>query len=143
MCRIRERDEALWQLLPLFIASSCLLRLSSLVNSRHRGSRTSSTTVCRNPGRKALPSGQSGCWRLSDGNFHGVLFAGLSSYSSVLNCRKGKGKAIPLQAWADPEGSRRFRLPDFMTTAHEGGKVVSPTYQPPLRPGNIPGTHFC
>jgi hypothetical protein len=26
---------------------------------------------------------------------------------------KGKGKAIPLQAWTDPEGSRRFRLPDF------------------------------
>jgi len=28
---------------------------------------------------------------------------------------KGKGKAIPLQAWADPEGSRRLRLPDFKT----------------------------
>jgi hypothetical protein len=27
--------------------------------------------------------------------------------------------------------------------AHEGGKVVSPTYWPPLPPGNIPGTHFC
>ena len=27
----------------------------------------------------------------------------------------GKGKAIPLQAWTGPEGSRRFRLPDFKT----------------------------
>jgi hypothetical protein len=27
---------------------------------------------------------------------------------------KGKGKAIPLQAWTVPEGSRRLRLPDFM-----------------------------
>jgi len=27
----------------------------------------------------------------------------------------GKGKAFPLQAWADPEGSRRFRLPDLKT----------------------------
>ena len=27
--------------------------------------------------------------------------------------------------------------------AHEGGKVVSPTYRPPLTPGKIPGTHFC
>jgi len=27
---------------------------------------------------------------------------------------KGKGKAIPLQAWTGPEGSRRLRLPDFM-----------------------------
>ena len=25
----------------------------------------------------------------------------------------------------------------------EGGKVVSPTHQPYLPPGNIPGTHFC
>ena len=25
--------------------------------------------------------------------------------------------------------------------AHKGGKVVSPTQQPPLPPGNIPGTH--
>jgi hypothetical protein len=28
---------------------------------------------------------------------------------------KGKGKAIPLQAWTGPEGSRRLRLPDSKT----------------------------
>jgi hypothetical protein len=28
---------------------------------------------------------------------------------------KGKGKAIPLQTWTGPEGSRRLRLPDFKT----------------------------
>jgi len=28
---------------------------------------------------------------------------------------KGKGKAIPLQVWTGPEGSRRLRLPDFKT----------------------------
>jgi len=28
---------------------------------------------------------------------------------------KGKGKAIPIQAWTGPEGSRRLRLPDFKT----------------------------
>jgi hypothetical protein len=28
---------------------------------------------------------------------------------------KGEGKAIPLQAWSGPEGSRRLRLPDFKT----------------------------
>jgi len=27
---------------------------------------------------------------------------------------KGKGKAIPLQAWTGPEVSMRLRLPDFM-----------------------------
>jgi hypothetical protein len=28
-----------------------------------------------------------------------------------------KGKAVPLQAWSGPEGSRKIRFPDFMTTA--------------------------
>jgi len=52
-------------------------------------------------------------------------------------------KAVPLQAWSDPEGSRKLRFPDFMTTAQDGGKVVSLTHGPPLPPGNAPGTHFC
>ena len=42
--------------------------------------------------------------------------------------------ATPLQAWRDPEGSRRFKLPDL---SHEGGKVVSPTHRPPLPPQEI------
>ena len=54
-----------------------------------------------------------------------------------------KGKAVPLQAWSDTEGSRKLRFPDFMTTAQDGGKVVSLTHRPPLPPGNAPGTHFC
>ena len=54
-----------------------------------------------------------------------------------------KGKAVPLKAWSDPEGSRNLRFPDFMTTAQDGGKVVSLTHRPPLPPGNTPGTHFC
>ena len=54
-----------------------------------------------------------------------------------------KGKAVPLQACRGPEGSRKLRFPDFMTTAQDGGKVVSLTHRPPLPPGNDPGTHFC
>jgi len=54
-----------------------------------------------------------------------------------------KGKAVPLQAWSGPEGSRKLRFPDFMTTAQGGGKVVSLTHRPPLPPENAPGTHFC
>ena len=38
---------------------------------------------------------------------------------------KCKGKAVPLQAWTGPEGSRNLRFPDFVTTAQDGGKVVS------------------
>ena len=51
-----------------------------------------------------------------------------------------KGKAVPLQAWSVPEGSRKLRFPDFMTTTQDGGKVVSLTHLPPLPPGNTPGT---
>jgi len=29
-----------------------------------------------------------------------------------------------------------------MTTAQDGGKVVSLTHRPPLPPRNTPGTHF-
>jgi len=54
-----------------------------------------------------------------------------------------KDKAVPLQAWSGPEGSRKSRFPDFMTTAQNSGKVVSLTHRPPLSPGKTPGTHFC
>jgi len=33
----------------------------------------------------------------------------------IKNTEKGKGTAIPLQAWTGPDGSRRMRLPDFKT----------------------------
>jgi len=47
---------------------------------------------------------------------------------------KGEGKAVPLQAWSGPEGSRKLRFPDFITTTQDGGKV-SLTHRPPLPPG--------
>jgi len=54
-----------------------------------------------------------------------------------------KGKAVPLQAWHGPEGSRKLRFPDFVTTAQDGSKVVSFMHWPPLPPENTRGTHFC
>jgi hypothetical protein len=59
-----------------------------------------------------------------------------------VHTKQVKGKAVPLQAWNGPQGSRKLRLPDFMTTAQDGGKVVSLTHRPPLPPGNTPGSHF-
>jgi len=39
-----------------------------------------------------------------------------ATYHSKGKCvGKCKGKAIPLQALTGPEGSRKLRLPDFMT----------------------------
>jgi hypothetical protein len=49
---------------------------------------------------------------------------------------KGKGKAVPLQTWSGPDCSRKLRLPDFLTTARDGGKDVSLTHQPHLLAGN-------
>jgi len=40
-------------------------------------------------------------------------------------------KAVPLQAWSGPEGSRKLRLPDFMTTAQDGGRLSA------LRTGHL------
>jgi hypothetical protein len=45
-----------------------------------------------------------------------------------------KGKAVPLQACSGPDGSSKLRFPDYMTTAQDGGKVVSLTRRPPLPP---------
>jgi len=53
-----------------------------------------------------------------------------------------KVKVVLLQVWSGPEGSRILRFPDFMTTAQDGGKVVSLMYRLSLPPGNAPGTHF-
>ena len=36
---------------------------------------------------------------------------------------KGKGKAVPLQDWGGPEGSRKLRFPDFVTAAQDDGRL--------------------
>jgi hypothetical protein len=61
----------------------------------------------------------------------------------IITTTNKNGKAVPLQAWSGPEGSRKLRFPDFMTTAQDSGKVVSLTHREPLPPGNTPGTYFC
>jgi len=42
-----------------------------------------------------------------------------------------KGKAVPLQAWTGPQGSRKLRFPDFMTAAQYGGTLSA------LRTGHL------
>jgi len=65
-----------------------------------------------------------------------------SNYSGWVKGR-GKGNAIPLQAWADPEGSRA-EVPTVQDNRNM--KVVrlsalrTDRLYPPV---NIPGTHFC
>jgi len=61
----------------------------------------------------------------------------------MFTASKGKGKAVPLQVWTGPEGSRKLRFPDFVKTVQDSGKVVSLMHRPTLPPGNTPGIHFC
>jgi hypothetical protein len=63
--------------------------------------------------------------------------------AAIYSNNKCTGKAVPSQTWSCPGGSRKLSIPDCMTTAQEGGKVVSLTHRPPLPPANAPGTHFC
>ena len=47
------------------------------------------------------------------------------------NINEVKDKAVPLQAWTGPEGSRKLRFPDFVTTAQDGGRLSA------LRTGHL------
>ena len=93
------------------------------------------------------PACHGGEWGRREGPRPTVL---LHSFGSIIFGRqykvsykgKCKGKAVPLQAWSGPQGSRKLRFPDFMTTAQGGGKFVRFTHRPHLPPGNSPGTHF-
>jgi len=51
-------------------------------------------------------------------------------------------KAIPVQAWTGPEGSRRLSFQVSRREVHEGGKVVSPRHRPPLSPRRYPWYSF-
>ena len=46
----------------------------------------------------------------------------LPDYSLTIQKVKVKVKQSRYRAWSGPEGSRKLRFPDFMTTVHEGGK---------------------
>jgi len=48
----------------------------------------------------------------------------MMKFSSVITLMYfHKAKAIPLQARRGPEGSRKLRFPDIVTTAQNGGRL--------------------
>ena len=104
-----------------------------------RGTAVAQRLSCSATNRKvavSIPAGVSGFF-IDIKSFRSHYGPGVDSLS------KGRGKTVPLQAQKGPEGPRKLRFPDFMTTAQDGGKVVSLTHRPPLLPGNAPGTRFC
>jgi hypothetical protein len=60
---------------------------------------------------------------------HGSYKVGVDSIVFIMQQSIGKGKAVPLRAWSGPEGSRKLRFPDYVTTAQDCGKVVTFTPQ--------------
>ena len=77
----------------------------------------------------SIPDGVAGTfdWHNTSGR---IVALGLTQPLTEMS--KGTGKSVPLQAWSGPEGSRKLRFTDFMTTAHR--KVVRLTA---LRTGRI------
>ena len=53
--------------------------------------------------------------------YNSTRLHGVSDQEAVICTVKGKGD--PLQAWTGPEGSRRLRLPYFVTTAQDGSRL--------------------
>jgi len=55
---------------------------------------------------------------------HRCKLRGKRSTTDHIFCiRPPPSKAVPLQAWTGPEGSTKLRLPDFVTTAQDGGRL--------------------
>ena len=55
----------------------------------------------------------------------------LETVKPLESFRKTVGKAVLRQAWRGPEGSRKLRFPDFVTTAQDGGRLSA------LRTGSL------
>jgi hypothetical protein len=54
-------------------------------------------------------------WQMGATIYIYIFFGNTRCVHLYFHLEDGKGKAIPLQALTDPEGSSRLRLPDYKT----------------------------
>ena len=66
----------------------------------------------------------------------------MRSWSNFVN-NYSKGKAIPVQACAGPEGSRKLRLPELLDSRHVKVAGLSVLRTGRLYPQEICGTVYC
>jgi len=45
------------------------------------------------------------------------------AFQYAVSNKQKKGKAVPLEARRGPEGSKKLRFPDFVTTAQDDGRL--------------------
>jgi hypothetical protein len=85
-------------------------------------------------------------WQLASNISERRVFFILSTQerTSMKKCiTQVKVTAIPLQAWKDPEDSRRLRLTDLYTIDTWRWSCSQPYVPAAFTPRNIPGTHSC
>ena len=56
-------------------------------------------------------------------SLHGTMSQKIGIFTTSFLNTEVKCKAVPLQAWTGPEGSRKLRSPDFVTTAQDSGRL--------------------
>jgi hypothetical protein len=65
-----------------------------------------------------------------------------NTQQEITHINKGKGKAIPIQAYIDPKGSRRLRLPGFSDNQHVNMVRLSVLHTGHLHPQGDPRYSF-
>ena len=65
------------------------------------------------------------------------------SFSAHTNKKQKKSKRIPLVLGKAPKSPGGWAPRISRQPSREGGKVVGPSYRPPLPLVKVSGTHFC
>ena len=109
---ILRRFLEFWKFFLLFWAKKCLLICHWTTNRFREILKEERTGSVPTFSKCLIPDGFIGIFHW---NSPSASTMALGLTQPLTEMSKSKGKAIPLQAWTGPEGSRTLRLPDFKT----------------------------